>query len=192
MRTQRGSMLLDLLISSFISLLAGAGLVVLFATSTKMQSVFLGQTSVDAQARDALNVLSDSIADAYSYQTSASPLAFSAVQAAASNSITVYTSSSGTYSQFWFDSANKQLKQTTSTNVTRIMVRNVTALTLAYYKTGGNYTDTAANWVATTNVNAPTAAELTNIGAVKITVTVTVNGLTRQLTTFVRMRNSPS
>jgi len=192
MKKQNGSMLIDLLVSVFISLLAGAGLVTLYMTTTKMQTTYLGQTDVDAQARQALNVLSDSVMDAYSYQTVASPAQFSAVQAASTNSITCYTNSSGAYTKYWFDSANKQLKKTTSTNVTTIMVRNVTALTFTYYKTSGNYNDTSANWVTTTNPNAPTNAELCFIGAVKIVETVTVNGLTRQFSTLARLRNSPS
>lgn len=185
-------MLIDLLVSSFVTLLAGAALVTLFATSTKMQSVYLGQTNVDAQARLAINTLSDAVADAYSCQTQSAPAQYSAIQAATSNSISCYTGSAGSYSKYWFDSANKQLKKTTSASVTTIMARNMTALTLVYYKTSGSYNDTAANWTTTTNPNAPTNAELRLIGAVKITATVTVNGMTRQFSTLVRMRNSPA
>ena len=176
MRRHRGNMLIDLLVSTFVALLVGAGLVALYFTSTRMQTLYLGQTNVDAQVRQALNIMVDSIGDATAYQTSSSPTQFSSLQAATSNSVTCYTSTAGAYTKYWFDSANSQLKKTTSTNVTTIMVRNITGLTLTYYKTSGSYNDTAANWVTTTNPNAPTNAELKLIGSVKIAATVTING----------------
>ena len=191
-RHRHGAMLIDLLMGSMASVLIGAALVTMMLTTYQVRGTLQGQSNTDWQVRNAMNILADSISNAQSYQTSASPVTYAALQAATTNSVTCYTSSStGTYRQYWFDSANKMLKRTTSTNVTTTLVRNVNSVSLTYYVSGGNYYATSNSWVTTTTPSAPTAAELPTIGAVKVVVSMTVNGYTRQYSTLVRLRNSP-
>jgi uncharacterized protein YcfL len=181
--------IIDLIIGSKLGLLVGASLLMLLVTSYKSRDLVVGQGNTDWQVRQSLNILSDNISSATSYQVSTNT--YQALQAAASNSVTCYTSSAGAYNRYWYDSANKQLKKTTSTGTTTILLRNVDSVTLTYYVSGGSYYAASSSWVTTTSPNAPTSTELKSIGAVKMVVQMTVNGYTRQFTTQVRLRNSP-
>lgn len=191
-RHRRGAIVLEMLVGTTGAVLLGTALVMLMVTTYQVRNTLQGQSNTDWQVRSAINTLADSISNAQSYQISASPSTYSALQAATSNSVTCYTSSStGAYRKYWYDSATKTIKRTTSTNSTSTLVRSVDSVSFTYYVSGGQFTNTSANWVTTASPSAPTSAELPTIGAVKITVGMTVNGYTRQYTTLVRMRNSP-
>ena len=81
----------------------------------------------------------------------------------------------------------------TDASGTTVLLTDVQSLQFTYYvSSSANFTSTTAQWTTTTNANAPTAAEIPNIGAIGINVTINSNGYTRTLSTIVRLRNSPA
>ncbi|HLV78834.1 MAG TPA: hypothetical protein VKT32_01095, partial [Chthonomonadaceae bacterium] len=75
---------------------------------------------------------------------------------------------------------------------TTTLLSGVTALQFTYYTdSGAGYSAPSSSWATTTNPNAPTSSEMPNVGAILISATVNINGYSRQMTSFVRLRNNP-
>ena len=189
---RRGISLLETLISALAALLIGAAILMLFQATIVSSQTSTGQTAAYADARRALNVLSDRIRNA---QMVSGTGAFSA---ASTSSITCYTDSTGANTaQYWLDTSTTpgSLKQTikigASSAVTTILHNNVQSLTFTYYVgNGSNFT--SSTWAKTANPNAPTAAELPTLGAIQLDVNSNDSGRTRPIQTLIRLRNSPN
>lgn len=184
-----GMILIELLMASLAALVLGTALLAMIQADVMGVSTVQGQSIADAQARQPLDILADNIRAAYPYG-STTP---SCLEAASSNSIYCYTDASGDYVRYWLDTtvSPAALKKTVGTTTT-VLISGVQSLQFTYYVSGGAYTPVSGSWVTTASPNAPTSGELPNIAAVKITATVTLNGYTRQLSTTVRLRNSPA
>lgn len=115
--------------------------------------------------------------------------------AATASSITCYTNTAGTATaRYWLDTSTTPYSFKKTVGVTTsVLLTDVQSITFTYYKSSStNYTSPSNQWSTTTSASAPTVAEIPNIGAIGITVSVTSGGVSRTLTTFVRLRNSPA
>jgi Tfp pilus assembly protein PilV len=178
--------LIEVLVSTMIALFIGVGLLALI--STHMIGVFntQGQSVVDVNSRQAVDIMADKIRNAQPYN-STSP---AALEAATTNSISPYTDTAGDYVRYWLDTTSSSLKSTVGTTTT-VVASNVTSLQFTYYTSGGNYTPAAASWSTTANSHSPLTSELPSIAAVGMQLTMTQNGYTRTFYTIIRLRNSP-
>ena len=185
----RAGVLVEVLVSSLVALFVGAGLVQLVQVDGVSTSLALGQNNADSQTRLPLDVLVDNIRRAYPYK-SATP---SCVEAAGATTIAVYTDSAGNYVTYSLDtSTSPATLKRTKAGVSTVIVTGVTSLQFTYYTSAGLYTTTGNSWVTTVNPNSPTATELPTIASVGISLTMTINGYSRTLSSFVRLRNSPA
>lgn len=199
-RLRRGTTLMETLIASLLSVVVGGTLVVLVQSTLISRTAIAGENTAYAGARKCMDAILDNVRSAQPYQIQASPAVYSAIKAASASSITCYTSNTGDTVKFWLDTTTSPatLKQTRFTSIgsgastTTPILTGVQSLQFTYYTvSGGAYTSAASSWTKTANPNAPTDGERPIIGAVGVTITVTINGFTRQLSSFVRMRNSP-
>jgi hypothetical protein len=181
---------MEVLVATVAALVVGTAMLAMIQANITSFFLTQGQNVADATARQPLDILADEV-------RGAQPYSGSALQAAASNSITLYTSTAGAYTQFWLDTTVNPpaLKSTTSTGTTTVLVSGVQSLQFTYYipTSSGSaaYTPPTSGWATTASPHAPVTAELSEIGAVQIVATLSLNGYSRQLTTFVRLRNSP-
>jgi hypothetical protein len=103
-RISRGYMLMELLMAGLIAVLVGIGLIALIQTTYTSQGILVGENASYSSTRQALNILSDHIRNAQSYQTVASPATYQAVSAGTATSITLYTNAStGDTERYWLD-----------------------------------------------------------------------------------------
>ena len=188
---RRGAALIEMLIAGLISLLMGAAILSFTLADYTGRNVVQGQNNANASARHALDMLCDSLRNAQPVQIQSSPVVNAALQTASATSVTVYNTTIGGTARYWLDTTTTPpaLKKT-SGSATTVLLSGVTALTLTYY-TSGQYTAGSAAWQTTTVPNSPTSAELPKIGAVGVSVTISINGYYRQMSSFVRLRNSP-
>jgi hypothetical protein len=193
-RSGHGALVLETLVSLFVGLLTGAALLILVQLTMTQRSTTMGPANSDAEDRLQLEKVSDSLRDAQSYLSGSNKVCFSA---AAASDITIYSDTTGDTLRTWLDTtvspaALKQTQTTSGVATTTVLLSGVSALQFTYYKEAAvDYNAPLSGWVTTTSPSAPTSAELPQLGAVQIALTVTINGSSRQLTTFVRFRNSP-
>ena len=188
-----GAILFEFLFAIMASLLIGASLIVLIQCTNTSQTVVMSAALSDAAARKTMDTLTAHLSNAQPYQISSSPLTYSVLSAGAASSVTCYTNSAGDTERYWLDTTTtpRTLKRTVTISgvaTTTVVVNGLQTLQLTYYLTNGtNYT--AASWIS--NTTAPSASNLPAVGAIGITATVTINGVQQQLSSFVRLRNSP-
>jgi|SRR5579884_1400186 len=193
-KSRRGSLLIELLVGSFIALLIGAAVAIELQTSYSSRNVIMGQNMTYAGARQVIDTLANRLRNAQQYQSGSSYVVLSAASA---SDITIYTDSAGDTCRYWQDSSVSPpvLKMTTTTGgtaTTTQLMSGLSSLTFTYYKSSsGTYNGTSSNWVTTTNPNAPTSSEMPNVAAIDIAATENINGFTLTLDTLVRLRNSP-
>ncbi|MEP6756084.1 MAG: prepilin-type N-terminal cleavage/methylation domain-containing protein [Chthonomonadales bacterium] len=185
MKRQRGNTLIEMLVSCLCALVVGAGLLSVLQLTGIGVSVVPGQNLADKMARIPMDTLCDNLRNAQVYATT--PSCF---QAASSNSISLYTNTTGTYARFYYASDTHALKKTLN-GVTTTLIPGCTALTFTYYVSNNQYSPGGSSWVTTANPNAPTATELSKVASVGVVATFTTNGYSRTLKSFVRLRNSP-
>ena len=193
----RGVILVELLVTAAIALLIGVGLLDLMQATYIESDVNQGQSTADAGARTVMDALADNLRNAQVYKVQTNPDAYAVLSAASESSITCYVDSAGSNARYWLDTSSspyKLMKEQTVNGVatTLTLLSNVQSISLTYYKASSNaYNLAQSGWVTTNNLHAPTSSEMPLVGAVKIFVQVTINGYTRQSTSFVRLRNSP-
>ena len=192
---QRGVTYVELMLGLFCSVLMLAALWQLFGADNVANQLIFNGTFATQQAREPLDTLADHLRDAQlcgtpgTNCTGADTVGTSRViSAAAASDITYYSSNSvstGTPVRYYL-SGTSLIRSVGGTNTT--VLSNISSLTLTYYVStsynNGSLTTTA-------NPNAPVAAELPDLIAVKITASTTVSGRTSQFSTLVRLRNSP-
>ena len=189
-----GGTLIELLVGCLIALLTGGALVSLQQSSYVANATVLGQNYANASSRRPLDVLGDTLRNAQAVGAGQGQV----ITSAAASDVTCNTAN-GT-SRIWLDTGAHALRrQKTDLNASatpappEVLVSNVQSLQITYYMPAGStYNDSVANWTTTVDPNAPSAAELPNVGAVNIIVTISADGETRTLQNFIRMRNSPN
>jgi Tfp pilus assembly protein PilW len=187
-RTRRGTVLIEMLVSSLVALLIGAAVLACVQVTAQTNATILGQNNTDSVARRPLDILADNLRNAQVYGTTGA----SCIQAATTSSLSCYTDSAGSYVRFWQDSTTTPATfKKTSGATTTILITGVTSLIFTYYTSTGLYSPASSSWATTVDPNNPTATELTKVAAIGIKATVTVNGYTRTLSSVVRLRNSP-
>ena len=187
LRFHRGGAMLQLLLSSALSLFVGSMLLMFVRIHMVSRQLAMDQHSAELTAWRPMHLLADNLRKAQQYGSSNATLA-----AATANSVTLYDDTLGNTSRYWLDATQTPpvLNRTRGTQ-TQQLATGMKALTFTYYLATGKTPAQGACWVATANPNAPTAAELPNIVAVGVTITVAVDGGTRDMTTTVRLRNGP-
>ncbi len=193
---KRGMTLVELLVASMLGLLVASALLIMVQTTYTAQDTLFGQNVTYARIRQAVDRLADNIRTSQLYPPGVST--GTALTSASISSLTCYTDTTGNNKiRLFLDtgSSPSSLSKTliSSTNSTTYnVVNNVQDLQFTYYvQSNSTFASSTSAWPTTTNPNQPTTAELPNVGAVKISVTVTVDGFSRTLTTMVRLRNSP-
>ncbi|MCW3095378.1 MAG: hypothetical protein JWL77_996 [Chthonomonadaceae bacterium] len=200
MKTRRchsGSFLLEMLIAAGLALLISAAMIALLNVSFSATNTDQGQNTADAGARVILDTLADNVRNAQAFKVQTNPDTYAVLSAAAVDNITVYTDSTGNTVRYWLDTTSTpySLKKTqTSSGIatTTTILSQAQSVKITYYMTTNSaYNLAASSFVTTANPNAPTSAEMPAVVALQITVQATVNGYTRQLSSFIRLRNSP-
>jgi len=191
---QSGRTLLEALIAALLALLIGSALLVLMQSTITARGTILDENTSMRDARTTLDTLADNLRNAQMVGV------LGVFSAASSNSITCYTNMAGTTtSRYWLDTTTTpySFKQTVA-GVTTVLLTDVQSVQFTYYVDPSPTAYTSPTLFATSaNPNAPTAAEIPNIGAIGITVTVSSvtggsTGVQRTVTTMVRLRNSPA
>lgn len=187
-RLRGGRTLLEAIIAALLSLFVGTALLMLVQSTITARSTVLDENAAMRDTRRTLDTLENNLRNAQMNGGQA-------FSAASSNSVTCYTAMTGAATaRYWLDTTvtPNAFKQTVG-GVTTTLLTDVQSIQFTYYVgSSANFTGTSAQWSTTTNANAPTNAELPNIGAIGITASVTNGGVSRTLTTLVRLRNSPS
>jgi hypothetical protein len=189
-----GALLVETLIGLFVGLLTGAALLALLQISMTSRSASMGVVNSDEEARAQLETISDRLRNSQSVVSGSTQACFSA---ASTSDITCYTDSSGDTLRIWLDTtvspaALKQTQTTSGVATTTTLYTGVTSLQFYYYAQASSaYNSPLTSWLSTLNPLLPTLAEIPTLGAVKITLSTSVNGNPRTLTSLVRFRNSP-
>ena len=188
--------LVELLVASMLGLLVASGLLVMVQTTYTAQDSLFGQNVTYSRIRQAVDRLADNIRISQLYPPGVST--GQALTSASISSLTCYTDTSGNNKlKFFLDTSSSpsSLSKTlisSGGSTTYTVVNNVQDIQFTYYlQTNSTFASSTSAWPTTTNPNQPTSAELPNVGAVEISVTVNVDGFSRTLTTMVRLRNSP-
>ena len=198
----RGMTLIELLIASLLALIVASGLLVLIQTTYTAQDTLFGQNAAYSRVRLAIDRISDNVRSAQLFPNS--NVAGQAIKDAGIFNgypyLQFYTDSSGgNTTKYWLDinaspmTLKKELYSTsTGSDTIYDMVYNVTALTYTFYtQSATSFNSNTTSWPTTADPQRPTSAEYANIGAVKIALTVNLDGNVRTLTSLVRLRNSP-
>jgi hypothetical protein len=193
-RWQSGRTLIEALIAALLALFIGSALLVLMQSTITARGTVLDENTSMRDARATLDMLADNLRNAQMVGV------LGVFSTATSNSITCYTNTAGTTtSRYWLDTTTTpySFKQTVA-GVTTVLLTDVQSVQFTYYvdPSATDYTSSTL-FGTSTNPNAPTVAEIPNIGAIGITVTVSSvtgssAGVQRTVTTMVRLRNSPA
>lgn len=205
---KHGTTLIELMITSVMSLLIGAVLLMLIQSAYTGNNAIQGENVAFAGIRTTTDRLSNNIRNAQLYpkattggtvfvadHTTGIVCSGTSMCLYAVNSSGVVT---GTDTEtYWLDTTSSpySLKQTIyngSTATINTILSGVSSLSFTYYlQNGTSFTSTTSTWPTTVNSHVPTSAELSLIGAVKIDAVVSMNSYTREMQTIVRLRNSP-
>ncbi len=194
---RHGATLMETLVAGLIALIVGGGMAALVQTTLTSRGAIAGQNNAYAGARKAMDTLLDNLRSAQPMLIQSNPALYSALAAAGASSVTCYTSSTGDTLRLWLDTTTNPaaLKETRTVNgsaTTTTVLTGVQSLQLTYYVVAGSaYTAASASWTTTASPSAPTSVERPNIGAISVAITVNINGYSRTLTSFVRLRGSP-
>jgi Tfp pilus assembly protein PilW len=183
----RGWTAVELLVGMVITSLMLIAMYFLFMAQYNVQSVTYDVTASARDARNPLDMIGDHVRMAAMCDSTQGCVGTnnSVIDAASANALTYYTSAAGAKAQYHLSGTT--LVRTVGVVNTNALV-NVTSLALTYYKSS---TYNNANLTTTTTANAPTAAELPLLSAIRITASTTTNGRSIHYSTLVRLRNSP-
>jgi hypothetical protein len=193
-RVKHGALMIEIIVALGMSLLTGAAMLSLMQLTMTSRTATMNPANADLEARVQLDLISDTIRKS---QCNISGSNWVCLTAGAASDITCYSDTTGDTLRLWLNTSSspyvlQQTQTTSGIGVTSNILSGVTALQFTYYiQSSSSYNASLLNWQTTANPNAPTAAEMPKLGAIKISITYAVNGSSRQLTTFVRLRNSP-
>lgn len=186
-RNHRGGALLQLVFSAALSLFVGSMLLMFVRIHMVSRQLAMDQHSAELTAWRPMHRLADNLRKAQTFLGVSTTLA-----AATGTSVTLYDDTLGNTSRYWLDtSAQPYALNRTRGTQTLTVATGLQALKFTYYLATGNTPAQGACWVTTANPNAPTVLEIPKIVAVGVTITVTVGGGTRDMTTNIRLRNGP-
>ncbi len=189
-RARSGQNLVELLIGMLLALLTGAALFALMSSNYASRSAVTGQNFANANTRQPLDTLTDTLRNAQSIQYGT---IYQALVEADTSDVTCNTlnpdGTTGT-SRIWLDTSVTPhvLKRSKNGGPAQTLVVGLQSLRITYYTPAGNaYNAANAAWSESTAPN----SNLPGIGAADIQATFNNNGNTRTLESFVRLRNSP-
>lgn len=188
MNKLRGLSLIELLVTVAILAILSSVAFQGFLSLGAAQKTATNLPPVQEDALRLVTLVADDVKDAVLCTATTGCTTDSAVHSAAANSMAVYMASSGTIRTFKLTGTDFQRLEGSSTTAS-LTIPNVSSLVFKYYTiTGATYNSTSS---PTTWSNSVTGAALKEIAGVRITATITRDGLTSTQTTDVRLRNSP-
>jgi len=186
--------LIETLCALLMGLFTGAALLAVIQITLTVRTTNMGPASSDTETRRQVDEVCDQLRNAQSNTVGSTQ---QAISAATATSVTFYSDTSGDTTQLWLNTSVNPaaLEQTTTVSgvqTTTVLLSGVTALQFTYYEQPSTlYTAPSSSWTTTVNPNAPVAAELPNIGAIDVHLTVSYDSYSTQLYSVVRLRNSP-
>ena len=185
MRRNSGLSLIELVISLVITLMISGALLRVFVDSITNQVFVESQNDAEAQARQPLDALIDHLRNAQA----SGPADLAVIQSGTATAVTYYTSNIGTETvQYFLDDTD--LKRTEG-GVTNLVMRDVEELEFTYFKSNLSPARYYTSTVPTDDPNAPAAEELILLAQINVRIVADIDGYTRELEGFVRLRNSP-
>jgi hypothetical protein len=200
-----GMIMLEVLIAAMGSLMVGSALLALIKCTYTAQTVTVGENMTYSGAREGINIIADHLRTSQPFLIQASPALYSVISADAGasatsgTSVTCYILSPGTQTstgdteRYYLAGGNLMRQQTLAgvLQTATTVLPNVTGLTFVYYTDPGATYTTLAAWPTVTLSSPATVAQLTSLAAIQVTVTMGVNGFSRQISSLIRLRNSP-
>lgn len=193
---RRAFTFIELLVSLVISLVVAGGLFMVFLTTHDSRDFTVGMGNAETQARTPIDIMCDHLRNAQQFKAGGGTGVgdYTVISAGTATSVTYYASNSST-DVVTYAKSGTNLVRTDTTGTTTVMP-NVQSLEFRYFKTplvGGNPSGGYNNgsFVATTNANSPTNAELPFLTVIEVRATVQVDGFAREMISYVRLRNSP-
>lgn len=167
-----------------------------FKTTHDTRDFTVGMGNAETQARQPIDTMVDHLRNAQQYKGGSGTgiSDYSVIAAGSATSVTYYASNSSTDTVTYGLSGTNLQRQDSSGTTT--VLSNVQSLEFRYFKTpningspSGSYNNNS--FVATTNINSPSAAELPFLTVIEVRATVLVDGFAREMIGLVRLRNSP-
>ncbi len=175
--------MLQMVLSGGMGLLVAAMLLMFVRVTMVSQQLTTDQHNAELIAWRPMHRLADNLRKAQIYGSQM-------ISAGTATTVTIYDDTSGNTSYYWLDSiAIPHTLNRTRGLATQTLATGMTSLQFTYYLATGKTPAQGACWVTTANPHAPTTAELPNVVAVGITITMPLDGSTRTMTSVVRLRN---
>lgn len=193
-RANRGVTLVEMLVSLLMTIVISGALFAIFTNTYQTRDFVVGQGGAETDARTPLDNLADHLRDAQQYwSTGTTPTTVSqssVISAGSKTSVTYYESNNASDTvRLWLNGTD--LDRTVG-GITTTIIRNVQSLEFQYFiPASGSQNYNNPSVAHTTNINAPTAAELPLLSEIRIDALVNESGYQRELACTVRLRNSP-
>lgn len=183
---RRGASLFELIAAMFMMLLISGALFTIFRTTYFSHDAVVGQSDADTASRTPIDILADHLRNAQA----AKAAGYAAIVSGGATEVTYYASDNTSDTvRYWLDGTD--LKRTTG-GTTTVVMSDVSALNFTYYKASSTPVSYYNSSVSQTdNPTSPSATELPNLAMIRITATVNIDGYSRELLGWVRLRNSP-
>ncbi len=196
----RGVTLVEMLVSMLMTIVIAGALFSIFTNTYASRDFAVGQGTAETDARTPLDNLADHLRDAQQYHTVEPPATVaqsSVIAAGTATSVTYYETNSVTGKVTSSDTVRLWLSGTnlnrTEAGTTTTILTDVKSLALTYYKVtadaNGKYNYN--NPSVTQTADPPVAGDYPYITQINIDATVNNGGYQRELTSVVRLRNSP-
>lgn len=163
-RRARGFTLIEMLVAALVSVLLGAALWTLIRSSYDSQWEVQNQNMANLTARQQIDAFADSLRGSQG------------LTAAAASDVT-FTDASGNAVRYWKSGSTLRKTVNSLPSGGTAVCSTVTALTFVYW------TNNSGTWSSSSAPAAPA-----NVGAVDFSVTISQNGMSRQISGSVRMR----
>lgn len=190
-RSRAGITFIELLVSLLMTIVVAGGLFSVFKNTFESRDFVVGQGGAETAARTPIDVLADHIRNAQQCHIGSGSAVtdYSVIANGTATSVTYYKSDSST------DTVQYRLNGTNLERIadgaTTTVLSGVQSLVIKYYvpsTAGGNYNNSGVQLIAGAS---PTAAERPLLIQISIAASVKVDGYVRDMTSLVRLRNSP-
>jgi Tfp pilus assembly protein FimT len=181
---RRGATVFELLIAVLILAIVGSVVFRQFANLYSGMRVTSNMAASVQDARLAVDTLADHVRNAQLCESASAGTLNSAFSAISTTGFTYYADAACTTVRYALSGTNLQR---TDSGVTTNVLTNVSSLTFTYY-TATTYNSA---WTLVTTPSLLTALQLPYVCGVKIDATVTRDGTSVRVVTFVRVRNAP-
>jgi Tfp pilus assembly protein PilW len=179
MRRNRGGTLIEYLISLVLSSVVIGAAFWMYSDSTSQAHFVDRYNDAESNARQQVDLLLDHVRNAQSCKDAGQI----AISAGTATSLSYYGSNS-TSDVIMYSLSGTDLVRTAN-SASKTVLDGVSSLEFTYYVIS------SGALVTTANANVPTSSELPSLAAVEVTAKADVDGIERELSGLVRLRNSP-